>query len=322
MNADGTYDSETSDGPGSQGRSNSPDGAGGPAGAQEPLAGPGDGLAATVRGLLPSLTPASARIARLIVEDPDKVARSTISELSALAGTSDSSIVRTARALGFSGYPELRLALAASAARQTPRSTLTSGITPQDSPAAVIAKLVHTESQAVLETETQLDPAQLLGAVRAVCGDGQLHIAGVGASGLVAQDLHQKLQRIGRPCHAHGDSQSALTSAVLLGSGDVFLAVSHSGESRDVLEPLRRAAAQGATTVVITNHPLSSAARLADFVLASAGRETTFRPGAMASRISQLVVVDCLFVCVAQRTYEKSDHALRVTYEALESDRT
>lgn len=148
-----------------------------------------------------------------------------------------------------------------------------------------------------------------------------MHIAGVGASGLVAQDLQQKLARVGRPCHAHGDSQSALTSAVLLGAGDVFLAVSHSGESRDVLEPLRRASALGATTVVITNHPMSSAARLADFVLVSAGRETTFRPGAMASRISQLVVVDCLFVCVAQRTFDLSSRALRITHQALESDR-
>jgi DNA-binding MurR/RpiR family transcriptional regulator len=288
--------------------------------ATEPSDG-GDALTATVRGLLPSLTPAAARIASLIVEDPAQVARSTISELSVLAGTSESSIVRTARALGFAGYPELRLALAASAARQAPRSTITSGITPDDSAAEVIAKLVHTESRAVLETATQLDAEQLTGAVKAVCGGGQLHLAGVGASGLVAQDLQQKLARIGRACHAHGDSQSALTSAVLLGEGDVFLAVSHSGESRDVLEPLRRAAAKGATTVVITNHPMSRAAKLADFVLVSAGRETTFRPGAMASRISQLVVVDCLFVCVAQRTFERSSKALRTTYEALESDR-
>ena len=281
----------------------------------------GDALTATVRGLLPSLTPAAARIASLIVEDPAQVARSTISELSVLAGTSESSIVRTARALGFAGYPELRLALAASAARQTPRSTLSAGITPDDSPQEVIAKLVHTESQAVRETATQLDPQQLAAAVAAICGGGQLHIAGVGASGLVAQDLQQKLARIGRPCHAHTDSQSALTTAVLLGEGDVFLAVSHSGESRDVLEPLRRASAQHATTVVITNHPMSTAARLADHVLVSAGRETTFRPGAMASRISQLVVVDCLFVCVAQRTFDSSSRALRLTHQALESAR-
>jgi DNA-binding MurR/RpiR family transcriptional regulator len=258
----------------------------------------------------------------LIVEDPARVARSTISELSALAGTSESSIVRTARALGFTGYPQLRLALAASAARQGPRSTLSSGITPDDSVREVIAKLVHTESQAVLETATQLDAEQLSGAVGALCGGGQLHIAGVGASGLVAQDLQQKLARIGRPGHVHVDSQSALTSAVLLGERDVFLVVSHSGESRDIVEPLRRAKALGATTVAITNHPLSTAARLADHVLVSAGRETTFRPGAMASRISQLVVVDCLFVCVAQRTYEVSSAALRTTHEALEGGRS
>lgn len=281
-----------------------------------------DALTAMVRGLMPSLTPAAARIATLIIEDPAQVARSTISELSALAGTSESSIVRTARALGFAGYPELRLALAVSAAKQEPRSDLSSGISPEDSAAEVIGKLVHTEAQAVRETATQLDPEALAAAVRAVCGGGQLHIAGVGASGLVAQDLQQKLARIGRPCHAHTDSQSALTSAVLLGPGDVFLAVSHSGESRDVLEPLRRAAAEGAATVVITNHPMSTAAQIADHVLVSAGRETTFRPGAMASRISQLVVVDCLFVCVAQRTYDRSSRALRLTHEALESDRT
>jgi DNA-binding MurR/RpiR family transcriptional regulator len=283
--------------------------------------GAGDALTATVRGLLPSLAPAAARIASLIVEDPALVARSTISELSALARTSESSIVRTSRVLGFAGYPELRLALAASAARQGSRPAPSSGIAPDDSAEDVVAKLVHTESQAVLETATQLDADQLRGAVAAVCGGGQLHIAGVGSSWLVAQDLQQKLARIGRPCHAHGDPQSALTSAVLLGTGDVFLAVSHSGESRDVLEPLRRASAEGATTVVITNHPLSTAARLADWVLVSSGRETTFRPGAMASRISQLVVIDSLFVCVAQRTYDTSSRALRLTHQALESDR-
>lgn len=281
-----------------------------------------DALTAMVRGLMPSLTPAAARIATLIVEDPAQVARSTISELSALAGTSESTIVRTARALGFAGYPELRLALAVSASRQDPRPDLSSGITPDDSTASVIGKLVHTETQAVRDTAAQLDPEALDAAARAVCDSRQLHIAGIWASGLVAQDLQQKLARIGRSCHAHVDSQSALASAVLLGPGDVFLAVSHSGESRDILEPLRRAAAVGATTVVLTNHPKSTAARAADLVLASAGRETTFRPGAMASRISQLVVVDCLFVCVAQRTYDSSSRALRLTHEAMESTRS
>ena len=71
-----------------------------------------DNLVATVRGLLPSLTPAARTVARLILEDPATVAKSTITELSAASGTSEATIVRTARLLGFAGYPQLRLALA------------------------------------------------------------------------------------------------------------------------------------------------------------------------------------------------------------------
>ncbi|WP_345409379.1 hypothetical protein [Nonomuraea salmonea] len=52
-----------------------------------------------------------------MLEDPATVARSTITELSAASGTSEATIVRTARLLGFAGYPQLRLALAAAAAQ-------------------------------------------------------------------------------------------------------------------------------------------------------------------------------------------------------------
>lgn len=84
-----------------------------------------------------------------------------------------------------------------------------------------------------------------------------------------------------------------------------------------MIEPLLRAKEAGATTVAITNNPRSSIAELAEHVLISAGRETEFRPGALASRISQLLVVDCLFVGVAQRTYDSSQEALASTRRAV-----
>ncbi|GAA3109099.1 hypothetical protein ACFQES_12390 [Nonomuraea salmonea] len=52
-------------------------------------------------------------------------------------------------------------------------------------------------------------------------------------------------------------------------------------------------------------------------MLISAGRETEFRPGALASRISQLLVVDCVFVGVAQRTFDSSQEALESTRRAV-----
>ncbi|MEV4898602.1 SIS domain-containing protein [Nonomuraea sp. NPDC055795] len=163
----------------------------------------------------------------------------------------------------------------------------------------------------------QLTSERLGLVVDAIVGARRVDAYGVGASGLVAMDMAQKLLRIGMSSHAFQDAHLALTSAVLLKPGDVAIGISTSGETPDVLEPLGRAGEAGATTVAITNNPRSSIAELAEHVLISAGRETEFRPAAMASRISQLVMVDCVFVGVAQRTFDSSQEALQSTRQAV-----
>ncbi|MFI7639560.1 MurR/RpiR family transcriptional regulator [Nonomuraea sp. NPDC049400] len=274
-----------------------------------------DTLVATVRGVLPSLTPAAQTVARLILEDPATVARSTITELSAASGTSEATIVRTARLLGFAGYPQLRLALAAAAAQ--PDRLVPGDLAPDDPLSEVIQKVARAESEAINDTVAQLTSERLGLVVDAIVGARRIDAYGVGASGLVAEDVAQKLLRIGLSSHAFQDAHLALTSAVLLKEGDVAIGISTSGETPDVIEPLIRAKEAGATTVAITNNPRSSIAELAEHVLISAGRETEFRPGALASRISQLLVVDCVFVGVAQRTYDSSQEALASTRRAV-----
>ncbi|WP_433236983.1 MurR/RpiR family transcriptional regulator [Streptosporangium sp. CA-135522] len=275
-------------------------------------------LVATVRAVLPSLTPAAQAIARLILDDPGMVARSTITEFSAISGTSEATIVRTARALGFAGYSQLRFALAAAVAREEPERLVPGDLGPDDPLTDVIAKVTRAESEALADTAAQLNPDRLGAVVDAMATARRVDVYGVGASGLVAVDMAQKLMRIDRSSHAFTDAHLALTSAALVREGDVTVGVSCTGETPDVLAPMHVARKAGATTVAITNNPRSSLAELADHVLVSAGRETAFRPGALASRISQLLIVDCIFVGIAQRTFETSDAALRATRGALD----
>ncbi|WP_326823262.1 MurR/RpiR family transcriptional regulator [Streptosporangium sp. NBC_01756] len=275
-------------------------------------------LVATVRAVLPSLTPAAQAIARLILEDPAMVARSTITEFSAVSGTSEATIVRTARALGFAGYSQLRFALAAAVAREEPERLVPGDLGPDDPLTDVIAKVTRAESEALADTAAQLNPDRLGTVVEAMVAARRVDVYGVGASGVVAVDMAQKLMRIGRPGHAFADAHLALTSAALMGQGDVAVGVSCTGETPDVIAPMQLAHKGGATTVAITNNPRSSLAELADHVLVSAGRETAFRPGALASRISQLLIVDCIFVGIAQRTFETSQAAVRATRSALD----
>lgn len=277
-------------------------------------------LSAKVRTLAPSLTRSMRRVAEAVAHDPAGCAALTVTGLAELTGTSEATVVRTARLLGYPGYRDLRLALAGLAAQQRSgrAPALTTDIAVDDPLADVVAKLAHDERQTLADTAAALDTGQLEAAVTAAAAARRIDVYGVGASGLVAQDLAQKLLRIGLIAHAHSDTHLAVTNAVQLGSGDLAVAITHSGATRDVIEPLRVAFEHGATTVAITGRPRGAVTQYADHVLAtSAARESELRPAAMSSRTSQLLVVDCLFVGVAQRTYATAAPALAASYEAL-----
>jgi DNA-binding MurR/RpiR family transcriptional regulator len=97
----------------------------------------------------------------------------------------------------------------------------------------------------------------------------------------------------------------------------VALGIPHRGHTRDTLEILRHAMAGGATPVAKPSAPRSHLALAVDLALITASRETTFRSGAMASRIAALTVVDVLFVSVAQRRYQQTLEAVDATRKAV-----
>jgi DNA-binding MurR/RpiR family transcriptional regulator len=282
------------------------------------------GLIVHISGLLPSLSPAEQRVARLVVADPADAARRTITDLATAAETSEATVIRFCRSVGMEGYPQLRIRLAAEAARRVepPDARVVGGdIPPGADFAQIIATIAFNDARAVEETAEQLDPAVCEKVVDAINSASRIDIYGAAASGFVASDFQQKLHRIGRTAFYWPDVHAALTSAALLGKGDVAVGISHTGTTSDVVEVLEQARARGATTVALTNFPRSPITEVADFVLTTAARETTYRSGATASRLAQLTVVDCLFVGVAARNRNRARRALEVTAEAVKDHR-
>lgn len=277
-------------------------------------------MLATLRGILPDLPPSEARVAQAAINDPAGTAASTIRELATRCETSETTVIRLCRTIGFGGYPAFRLALAAAAASTTEEPEYLSGeILPGDTTEQVIRKVTGADAQAIVETADQVSSEALDAAARAIGAAGRNDLFGAGASSYVAQDLQFKLHRIGLSCHSFADPHSAISSAALLQKGDVAVGLSHTGMTRDTVRYLEVARASGATTIAITNHPRATITRFADITLTTAARETTFRSGAMASRIAQLTLVDVLFVLVAQQRVDIAHDALQRTYDAVRS---
>jgi DNA-binding MurR/RpiR family transcriptional regulator len=276
-----------------------------------------------VRGALPNLRPAEQRVAEAVLADPATVSESSITAVARRCQTSETTVLRFCRAIGLAGYPELRIALARAAQwEETDHlggAPKTGEISATDTLNDVVAKISHANARAIEDTAAALNLDVLHAAVDAVVSARRIDIYGSGASALVGNDLHQKLHRIGMVSFAWSDPHLALTSAALLKGGDVAVAISHTGTTIDTIDALATARRRGATTIAITNFNGSSISNEADHLLLTAARETTFRAGAMSSRIAQLALVDCLFAAVAQRSYDQAIEALETTHQVVRS---
>jgi DNA-binding MurR/RpiR family transcriptional regulator len=288
----------------------------------QPIPRPSLSILIRVRGAMPNLRPAEQRVAQAVLADPARISESSITAVARQCQTSETTVLRFCRAIGLAGYPELRIALARAAQwEETGHSgaPVTGDINATDSLADVVSKITNADARAIEDTAALLDLAVLKSAVDLLISARRVDIYGSAASALVGQDLQQKLHRIGLVSFMYNDAHLALTSAALLDKGDVAVGISHTGTTIDTIDMLRVARQRGATTIVLTNYTGSPITEEADLLLVTAARETTFRSGAMSSRIAQLAIVDCLFAAVAQRSYDQAISALETTFAAVRS---
>lgn len=278
-----------------------------------------------VREMLPQLSASERRVAEAVLADPRVVRESTITELAGTSASAASTVARFCQRLGFDGYRQFRAAVIAALGYDDARLgefDLGEGeIDAGDAPEEIAAKIAFQEVRAIQATMAALDLDATARAAAALGGAKRIVLYGAGSSSLTAQDLCQKLARIGRPAVAETDVHLALSRAALLDADSVLVGVSSRGETRETLDVLRAARRAGATTVSITNATSSSLDDVSDVVLRSAVRESRLRSGATASRIAQLAIVDVLFVLVLRLDFPQLSESLRVTYDAVRSRR-
>ncbi|MCR4403580.1 MAG: MurR/RpiR family transcriptional regulator [Firmicutes bacterium] len=273
---------------------------------------------AVVRGGYGTLAPAEQRVAFFILEHPESAAGMTSIQLAAAVGVSESTVVKCCQRLGFTGFAQVKLALVRELA--TSREGAFGKVEPEDDVSTICDKIFTATLQAVEDTAKVLDPGALSLAADAIYGAKRVFFFGVGSSGIVAQDAQLKFMRIGMTAFSYPDAHAQITQAALLGEGDVAVVITYSGRTREATDIIDLARKGGACTICITNFPASPAAQGSDIVLCTTAHEATrLRGGAMTSRVTQLVVIDCLFTAVAMKQSDEAVERLKKTVDALAS---
>jgi DNA-binding MurR/RpiR family transcriptional regulator len=270
-----------------------------------------------IRTELPRLAGSLRKVGELILEDPAAVTHCSAAELGRRTGTSQATVTRFCRAIGLDSYQHLLIELAQERGRgevsEWGSAEIGPDISPDDSLERVVQVVGSADLRAIQQTIERIDLDALERAAQALARARRIDVYGVGGSGAVAQETETRLFRIGCQVRGWTEVHGAATSAALLTPADVAIGISHSGATRETLEPFEMAKERGATTIAITTDPRSPLAKAADIRLVSATSETSFRTGSIGGRHSVLMIVDCLYVRVGQVSYQRASASLALT---------
>ncbi|MCI0183514.1 MAG: MurR/RpiR family transcriptional regulator [Acidibacillus sp.] len=262
---------------------------------------------------------AEGKVGALLLESPECFYQLSISEVATRSQTSEATVIRFAKVLGFSGFQSLKISLAQEVA--VANDILSSGVVPTDDWQKALLKAIQMYQVTLSETGDLLLQSCIPSVLTAIESATMILITAVGTSGSAASMLQYKLSRLGYRAYYHADPHNQALQVSLLHENDVVIALSASGTTKDTVDVMRLAYEQGAKTVAVTQYAKSPLTSFAQDVLLTTGRETAISSGAVSTAISQLAVVDAIFIGLMLHHFNDANDKLRHTASTLARDR-
>lgn len=266
-----------------------------------------------ISALYDNMGKAEKKIADFIKENPDELISLSITALAARCKCSEATVVRFSRKIGFIGYQDLKISLA----KEQGKKKISFTITKDDDCYGVFEKVTNDIYLSLEKTKKVLSPDMLGKAADKIIRANRVAIFGLGNSSSIAADAQHKFMRAGCNATAYSDNHMQAMAASHLGERDVAIGISHSGSSKDIVDAMRIARSNGATTICITNNGKSPITRQSDISLFTASDETKYSILGLNSRISQLAVIDSIYFYMVYQMDQKALEAIEATERAL-----
>lgn len=243
-------------------------------------------------------------VADYILNHAELVPTMTTKELAAKAGVSEASVVRFTKTIGIASFKTFKILLAQELVTTEEYITDFSITQKKDSPYELFQKVVRVNSGAIDLLLSSIEKKELEKAVAAFQTAKRIMFYGVGGSAIPAMDAQFKFAKLGYQVEYQADFHYMLSAIPFLSENDVFVAISMSGATRDVVELAKFAKKQGAVLIGITNLNKSPLYKESDILLATPNVEKDFRVGSITSRMTQLTVIDSLYISLVNQMGE------------------
>ncbi|HBM70571.1 MAG TPA: hypothetical protein DEF61_00880 [Firmicutes bacterium] len=239
-----------------------------------------DSVAELIKQSHKQATPSEKRMGKKLLSlNMDEVVYMSITELSEKISSSEATILRYCRKLGFKGFQDFKLAISRDLALKEKEADLS----PTSFFLSNISKALEKEAESIDEEDIEIVSNKLL-------SSRKIAAFGVGSSHVAPTFLKQRLLAVGKYVMAEESSHSMAAIASNLSNKDICILFSVTGSTKDILDAARLAKANSAYIVSITSYPSSPLGKLSDIILSSCTKEAAPYRGGVTQTMGQLFI--------------------------------
>lgn len=275
-----------------------------------------------LRGKYDSLSTTEKKIAQLALNSPSTVSEMTIRELASAAGTSTASISRFVKRLGYTNYREFSMELGHVVVTDTQNGgQLFKELAEGDSLETIANKVFHSSMASLTATNDALNENDMARAVIKLINAQTVTFFGLGGSAIAALDGYHKFVRTSLNVTYHPDYDIQLIQASKMTAKDCAVVISHSGKNQETMHIVRELVANHVPIIGITSYSGSPLSRAATVTFLSLTDEIKYRSEGMYSLISQLGILDSLFMMTVLRSSSRTQPILMHVRDVIERTR-
>lgn len=261
---------------------------------------------AKINSRINSFTNTEKRVAEYVLKNSKEVVHMSISDLADACHTAESSVYRFCKSLGLKGYQDFRIELVETLSSENETPYLSNKITLDDTIEELATKALKVNINALTETYNLINKEDIENAVEMLINANRVHFYGVGSSLMTALEANNKFLRITNKTECSIDSHLQIMSAALMTEQDVAVLISYSGSTKDIIEIAEVAKKRGAKLICITRFIKSPLTNYSDITLLCGANEGPLQGGSLSAKLSQLYLLDLLYLEYFRRTYNDS----------------
>jgi RpiR family carbohydrate utilization transcriptional regulator len=262
-----------------------------------------------IKNSLPDLRKSEKVVGEFVLKDPKSVITMKTAEASKAMGISEPTLIRFCKAIGFSGFQELKINLSQQLAADD--YFVMYEIEEEDTIHELCEKVFDTTISEILNVRSQIDQNILENAIETLVNAQRVEFYAFGGSAPVAMDGQHKFFRLKISSSYISDPHLQFMSANSLGKDDVVVAISQSGTTAALIDSIKIVRKNGAKVIGIMpgETPL---ANICDFPLTINVGSNNRISKPVTSRIAYTAVIDVLTMGVAQLKPEAQEHLYNI----------